>query len=236
MNDGKNINDQDLKDWVIKVCDKTDVHYTGLYAKIAPYAIFLRQTIVSWNTYLARFASPQPVVKTSMLDEDNIRNLTEYLSKLQNGSFAILHKEDEFEFVETQNANSDLFEKMINELKSSIARIIIGTDVLNKENSYVGSMELAEEQANMYSMNDIKFLERMVNEELFPRLVNLGLSTWDNKKIKFQTVKKQNINEMIDNLVKLSSAGYRFKIDKIADELGLELDDTIIENNNENNV
>lgn len=171
--EGTSIYDPQIKDWVIKI--EGFEGFNGLYNKVAPYFIYNRLAYNEFAIFTSRYGTGNYIYKTDSQDEEYLRTVTEYLSNLSSSSFAVMGKDDELALVQPAAANAQIFTELSRICNEAITKLILGSD-LSGEKSFVGSAEIRYSISNLYSENDIRFVQTIVNEELLPRLINLGFT------------------------------------------------------------
>lgn len=222
--DSINFTEPKMNNWYILASDSKYDNYTGIYNKIAPYQIMLKFAQLSFSDYSNRFGSPSIIAKSEMINEEHVQNLETYLSDFMNSSYAIVGKHDDIELVESSGNSGDIYEKLIAEMKSNITKLILGNDTINSEKSFVGSSQIAEAQANIFSLSDVRFVEYYVNEELIPRLIRLGLTFLDGVNFRFDTTNKAKPEEEFKMLIELLKTGkYTADVEMIKEKFGIEL-------------
>lgn len=220
---GNSILEGELSDWLMECTPYSQLNnYQGLFAKIAPYAIFLKEANQNLSDLLKRFGVPQAVVKTHVTDEDSVRSLENYLQNLSNSSFAILGVDDEIEFLDGAAGSADAFTKQMAEMKSGIAKLIIGSDVLNTENSFVGSTDVAAAQAGLYSSDDIRFIESQFIV-LRDKLIGLGLTFLEGCTMHIDKENAINADDKKFLIDLLNTGKYKIPLDYLQAKLGIPL-------------
>ena len=230
---GMNYTNDKNKNWYILATDTKDDNYTGLYNKLAPYQIMLKTGQIAFSDYAERFGSPNVVVKTNMTDENHLRNVENYLANFDNSSHAIFGDNDEVQLIESGGKSGEVYQTLIKENKSNITKLILGTDTINSEKSFVGSAQISEGIANVYSLNDVKLVENLINNELLPRLVNLGLTFLTDVKFKYDTTNKTNPELEFSQMIELIKNGYDVPLDFITEKFGIPVIEKEEETNEE---
>lgn len=173
--DGQSIMEEGFKDWFIPILHD----YEGLFAQIAHPIIFNNDLTKNWISYLKKYSHPQPILKTAITDDDNNRQMMEYLENIQNGSYAVIDSDSVLEFLQPNSTNSDLFEKLQNYLIKTIKQCVLGSDSLNTENSFVGSTTVAYTLLNEKLLGILNYIEYQINNNIFPALTILGYSEFN---------------------------------------------------------
>lgn len=220
---GLNYTSEENRNWYIFVSDSKDNNYTGLYNKLAPYQIMLKSCQIAFSDYCERFGSPNIIVKTNTSDNVHVNNIQRYLDDFSNSSHAILGDNDEVELVESAGKNGEVYNSLIKENKSNITKLILGTDTINSEKSFVGSAQISEGIANVYSLNDVKLIENTINNELIPKLIDLGLTFLIDVEFKYDTTNKTNPQLEFTQMLELIKVGYEVPLEFIKKKFGIPI-------------
>jgi len=219
--DGLSIYDNSIKDWVIKIEDMEG--FTGIYNKVAPYFVYNRLAFNEFAIFTSRYGSGNWTFKSDSQDEVYLNSVTEYLSNLSSRSFAIMSKEDELALIQPAASNAQIFTELSRICNESITKLILGSD-LSGEKSFVGSSEIRYSISNLYSENDIRFVETIVNDELIPRLINLGFSYL--KDLKFEYSKESIVTDPATqqaSVIQLLGLGYEIPDEELSSLFGVTL-------------
>ena len=177
---GVNLEDEEIKKYFLLLEPNKETHHLGIYNKIAPYFIQLKTGQLAFTDYIKRFGLPIAVAKTMMTDNNYVNRLYQFLENLQNDSFAVFQNNDEIELKESSGKSAEVFEKLIAEHKSNIKKLILGVESVGDESAFVGSTQVSEELANLNSLEDANYVERVVNAQLIPLLKSRGVVGLDN--------------------------------------------------------
>lgn len=225
---GKSILDEDYKDWIVFASDSQDEDYKGLFNKVAPYFLFLKETFNLYLLYNARFSSPNIVGFTDSTDPEYLKKLEEFLSNFSSASFALGKLTDRIEVIQATGGNPQIFTELIRECKEAISRIILGGNSLGGEKSFVGSSLVNFQIANLYSLNDIKFIEKIVNNELIPRLINLGFTYLNGCKFIINKEDKTvDANKEKEFIIQLLQLGKNIPDSFISEKFGIPIDEKL---------
>lgn len=190
VDSGASIDEAKLKDWYILVSDSQDTHYEGLFSKISTYQILLKLAQSAFAEYTERFGSPNVIIKTGNFNEAYINRLDNYASNFNRLGYGIFSNMDEIDLVESSGKSSDIYSALISEMKSNINKVVLGTETLGDEESFVGAANISEGLVNGNSYYDMDFCEDIINDELIPRLVSLGVTFLKGVKFKFNRANK----------------------------------------------
>ena len=217
--DGQNIEDEGFKDWYIPVVHDLE----GLFGMIGNMIIYNYDLTNNWISYLKKYSHPQPILKTSITDDESKMEMLEYLSNIQNGSFAVIDIDSELQFLQPNSANVELFEKLQAYLIKTIKQAVLGSDSLNTENSFVGSTQVAYNLLNEKLLGLIIYIEKQINNNVFPALVRLGYTEY-NKIFEFDK-NFENRYEQKTDILALLNAGIQIDKKFLEDYFKIKLDD-----------
>lgn len=216
--DGISLTDSDISDFIVLVTPKTD-YYLGLYNVVAPYVISKRNALSANNEFLAKFGIPNVIYQSNIQDEDYRANIEDYLSNFSNLGYLYGSKEDEIKLLEANNSNNDVFITTIEKCNTEIGKSICGSDI-SAEKSFVGSAEVHERILTMYYAADKKFIENVVNDQLIPKLINLGLKFLIGVKFEF-CEEKEDDTALFNKVISLVQSGYQVDAQWINDTFGI---------------
>lgn len=230
-------------DWTIYISTSSDVGTSkcgfGLLYKIGMYEIMMRNLLGFNADYLQSYGQPLRVAKTSKLQGDpEYNNLENFLRNAGADAFVILDHQDEIEFVEASSSSAakspyaNLEERMI----KFISKVALGhADALDSTPGKLGSDSL--NSASQISLDEIqavdgRLVECIINDELIPKLKNLGIAIPEGLLFKFNNDQEkitQRINEDKSNLIfaqitqTLKSSGFDVDENYIIDRTGIAL-------------
>lgn len=194
-------------------------NYLGNYNILAPWTISKRVALSSNNEFLAKFGIPNIVYKSDIQDIEYRQNIEEYLSNFSNLGYLYSSKQDEIELVEPTNSSNEVFRKTIEDCNQTIAKTILGSD-MSSEKSFVGSVEAQERILTMFYESDKKFVETVVNEQLIPKLIALGLTFLQGAKFEY-CEKEEDNSKLFDQTVQLLQLGYQVDNAWIMEKFGI---------------
>lgn len=163
----------------------------GLFYKIALYEIFLRNTLGYNGDFVELFAMPYRVGKTTKTEEAERAELAAAIQNMGSAGWAILDPMDEIEFLENNMSGSGFtaYESLEERCQKIVSKIILGhADAMDSTPGKLGAgqgddnpvaVALSDKQ-----VKDGKFVERMINGQLLPKMRNLGFKIPD--KIRFE--------------------------------------------------
>jgi len=229
---GANFEDDPYKDWHIYIKTKSDNGVTpcgyGLLYQVALYEIFLRNTLGFNGDFVELFAMPYRVGKTTKTDEYERAELEATLRDMGSAGWALIDPTDEIEFLQAPSVGTayQAYDNLEQRCEKKISKIVLGhSDAMDSTPGKLGA-ESGENNPIAKSLadkqqKDGQFIEAVINEELFPRLVSLGiLNIPDGYSFKFLNNKeKDEAREKLDRQNKSTA-----EIAKIMKDAGLQMD------------
>lgn len=176
--------EEPYSDWHVWVTTPSETGHSkcgyGLLYKIALYEIFLRNTLGYNGDFVELYAMPYRVGKTTKTNEEERAMLEQALRNMGSAGYAIVDPTDEIEFLETALGGSGWkgYENLEQRCQKIVSKIILGhADAVDSVPGKLGNS--AEESPAQQALEDKqvkdgKFVENIVNGQLFPKLRNLG--------------------------------------------------------------
>lgn len=200
-------------------------HDHGLLLSAVKYILFKDNCIANWSEWAEIFGMDVRIGKT-MAEGTDRQKFLDTLKNLGSSGYGVIDKEDELEFFGTaRNDAFKVYQELNNYVDVQISKLIFGQDVVtNNTGRVVGSV--GENISNLYGDADAKFLERIINDQVFPRLTALGIGNFEGKYFKWDTSEKVTLldNATIDE--KIAKMGFQIEPKYIEEKYGTKLDPT----------
>ena len=167
--------DQDpYEQYIMEIFDnRSDL---GLYTKIAPLFMWSRQAHQAWSQYSEIYGQPIRIAKTAKQDSTERKKLFDLLKNMGSSLSVVLDNQDAIEFIETSKTDAfNVYLKLIDLCNSEINKLILGATMVNEDGSSYAQSKVHQGQFDSLIKMDIKAAEHIINDILFPKLVNLGL-------------------------------------------------------------
>lgn len=166
----------------------------GLFYKIGLYEIFLRNTLGYNGDFVELYAMPYRVGKTTKQDEAERAELEAAVRDMGSAGYAILDPMDEIEFLENKMAGTGYtaYESLEQRCQKTVSKIILGhADAMDSIPGKLGSGQGEEESPVQKALRDKqvkdgKFIERIINGQLLPKMRTLGFRIPDNYHFEFK--------------------------------------------------
>lgn len=184
----KFLEEDEIRQWHIYVPTKNDIGTSpcgyGILYEVAVLEIYLRSTTGFSVDYSQNYGQPIRVGKTTKTNEDERAVLFQSLVDMGNNSSILLDIQDEIDLVESKGTGQGykVYEYLSKMLKGEISKIILGhADALDSTPGKLGAGQGGEESPTQIAMMDkqtadANFVTPIINEELIPRMRELGFS------------------------------------------------------------
>jgi hypothetical protein len=206
-------------DHILLLGDKTD---KGLYNNIAPLYIYKKNALSFWANYQAKFGIPPVIVKTDLTNKVKTESLKSFLEQMRSNTFGLVGYDDEVEILQT-SSSSDIYQtylELIEYTNGQIAKIIEGQTMTSSNGSSRSQAEVHERTAEIFHLDRLRMIERVVNKQLFPILTRQG-DSFDGYVFRYKEMK--DVDEVVDRVVKLSQAGFTLDANELGTIVGLNL-------------
>ncbi len=211
----------------------------GIFYKIARYEILMRHNLSDNATFNEMFAQPYRALYTNLLnDEEKLRAETQLQSMGATG-YGIFPRDSEFKFIDGGSAGNGYksYDNFDERLEKKISKLILGhEDAMAGTPGKLGSQQ-GEDSPVYQALEDIEvidnnFIENLVNNQLIPKLQNIGFSIKPGLKFKFKNNKEvEEVKEkqtalntkVASYLLQLSNAGYKVDPTQVEELTGLKI-------------
>lgn len=182
---GADFREQPQSDWHVYVKTKSDTGVSpcgyGIMYQIALYEIFLRNTLGFNGDFVELFAMPYRVGKTTKTTESERAELESAIRNMGSAGYAIVDPMDEIEFLESKTTGTGYksYESLEARCEAKVSQIILGhADAMKSSGGKLTADDEESPQQRAMKDKQIKdgrFIEPIINEQLIPKLRNLGL-------------------------------------------------------------
>lgn len=242
---GLDFMNSDLTDWCIYVNTPSDIGVSkcgyGIFYKIAPYEIFCRNLLGQNASFIELFGQPLRVLKTPK-KEGQERDLAEAaIRDMGSSAYAILDPEDVVEFVESSKTGSgwQSFSNFEERCEKKISKLILGhADAMDSTPGKLGNGDGNETPAQIALQEkqsaDKIFLESIINDQLIPKMRNLGFRIpdrvfWriknDDERRQIRNLENKVNQETANYVYTLKQAGIKVDIKWLSERLGIPLEE-----------
>ncbi len=182
---GAKFAEEPYKDWHIWVSTPSENGVGscgyGLFYKIGLYEIFLRNTLGYNGDFVELFAMPYRVGKTTKTEESERAELESAIQNMGSAGYAIIDPMDEIQFLDTSTSGTGYksYESLEQRCEKKVSKLILGhSDAIDSTPGKLGAGQVDDNPIAAAlrdkQVKDGKFIERMVNGQLLPKMRALG--------------------------------------------------------------
>lgn len=245
---GKDFYAPDVADWHIFVKSRnphgtSPVGY-GLFYKIGIYEIFLRNLLGFNGDFVERYSMPYVWAKTNKTNEDERGQLERDLQNMGANGYAITDPTDDITFLEAALAGTGWngYDNLEQRCEKKISKMILGhSDALDSTPGKLGPEQGGEESPTAQALSskqsyDGRKMERVVNNDLLPRMRKLGFKIPDYITFKYNNddeAQDQRWNEDKNNIqtatlaMTMKTAGMKMDPKYFTDRTGVPFTDIV---------
>lgn len=183
-------------------------HDYGLMESAVKYILFKNNCIENWSEWAEVFGMDMRVGKTDA-EGENKKKFLNMLRDIGSSGYGVIDKEDTVEHFGTARTDAyKVYEALMDTVDKNVSKLIFGQDVVtNNTGRVIG--EVGENVSNLYGDSDAKFVARVINKEVFPKLEALGLASFKGFKFKWDTTEKISLKDQAEIDYKISQTGWR---------------------------
>lgn len=209
------------KPWLIFV-DSKDL---GLFNQCAPLVIWKKNAYQFWSNFGELFGVPWRVGKTNVEDKVRRQNMYKMLEDMGSAPYAVIDEEDELNLIESQKTDAhQVFSGLIEKADSGISKLILGQTMTMDNGSSRSQAEVHERVGDYIILSDKKLLKRVVNFELIPRMVRLGLIP-NNLYFDYDNEEKLDFEQRLNAIDILKRSGFKISPETILELTGIEVEE-----------
>ncbi len=199
-----------LNAYLIEVGRSDDL---GILCDVGPVAIVKKYAVGSWADYVNKFGIPPRWVRTSSRSAHRVKQLEQMMQQMLSSAYGVIEGDEEIQVMATPGTDAHkVFDELISRMNSEISKRILGQDGTtdNKDASGTyGSLKVLQGVAEDRHKADKASAAYVINNELFPRLVNLGYP-FQGVRFEWDELRDLSPTELVDSVSKL---GMVFDID-----------------------
>ena len=164
-------------DFFLDVGDDKDL---GILLRVSPIAIYKRGGFGDWSQFVELFGMPQRIGKYNSHDDDARRTLEEALEKAGSASWLVIPKDTDVETKEsTSFSNALMHEKFRTACNEEMLISVIGQTMTTMNGSSKSQSETHKDVEEGINKADRRFVQRLLNTQLLPRLAKRGYPVGD---------------------------------------------------------
>lgn len=176
---------------------------TGLLYKVAFYEIFCRNLIGFNGDFVELFSQPFRVGKTTKTDETERGQFAKILEDMGSAGWAMIDPTDMIEFLKGDTGNGTGwkgYENLEQRCEKKISKLFFGhADAMDSTPGKLGSEQGKEspvaDALEATEKTDNTFVEMVINDQLLPKMRNLGFAIPETTRFKFANDKEQSEQE-----------------------------------------
>jgi phage gp29-like protein len=190
----------------------------GLYMKAAKLILYKQHATAAWAQFVELFGMPLRLGKTDMSSPDMAQAMFKMLGEMGSGGYGVIDKADEVEFVETKSNGTSPHLALISYIDAQISKLIWGQTMMSDNGSSRSQSEVHERLTSDYVRLDQRNLTNYVNDNLFPKLIELGFPL---EGYRFEFYEVEDTDSLFDQVTKLLTAGFAVDPEFIANKFGI---------------
>jgi hypothetical protein len=152
-----------------------DTGELGLLLQCSRFTIFKKYAVNHWSRYQDLFGIPARTVKTNSRDDAVWDKLESQLKAMGNSLSAVLPEGTDFQ-IHSDNTGDpyNVFLQAAKFADEQNSKIILGQTMTTDDGSSKSQSEVHERTAGNITKADIRFAEHIINDQLFPFLIDWG--------------------------------------------------------------
>jgi phage gp29-like protein len=202
-----------------------DPYYFGILKKCAKYILIKNNCLLNWSEFAEVFGHDLRIGKTES-QGDSRKNFVKMLKNLGSGGFGVMDIDDSIEFAGTSRTDAYRVYLELNEyVDKNISKIVFGQDVVSDMTGKTRGTA-AENITNMYGDHDAKFLKGIVNDELIPKLISMGVKGLEGKAFDWVVDNNVSVQDQADIDLKIYQMGKTIDEEYLTEKYGTVLGET----------
>jgi hypothetical protein len=183
----------------------TQNHKFGLYASLAPYVLYKRGSLGDWAQFCELFGLPFREVTYDPFDPNSRNKADDAMKNMGGAGYVILPQGTSVKIHDSNKTGSkDTFDGLARFCDEQITKAMLGQTMTTDNGSSRSQGEVHERAENDINMNDIIWIEYMLNWDLKNKLIKFGFPLQKGR-FQFEMTKEIPLVERIDMDIKLAS-------------------------------
>ncbi len=184
-----------LAEWLIEVGEKKDL---GLLLEACPLAISNKYMGIFWDEFAEMFAAPIRIAKVNSSQETERTRAADMLESMGRNSWGVFDQDTDIEIVETQKKDAYLvYDKRMERNEKGMSKLVLGNTMTVDDGSSYSQGKIHSETTDDIVASDKREIMFLINEKLFPFLINKGYPL-EGKKFKWDNSEKLSIEKQAD--------------------------------------
>jgi hypothetical protein len=176
LSDSKGIayRDTPFMDYMVEVGRDHDL---GLLLKAAPQFLYKKNASIAWSEYTELFGMPIRIGKTNTRNDEDLNRMEDMLKSLGSAAYGVFQDGEEIEFIESQRTDAyRVYDKLLERANSELSKLFLGQTMTTEvgQNGSRSQAEVHERVGDDVTAADRRFIEAVVNDNLFPMLIKHG--------------------------------------------------------------
>jgi len=216
------IDEGPFKTWTILVGSPEDL---GLINSAVPLIIWKKNVLQSWSQFAELFGMPWRVGKTDVDDATRRKNMAEMMENMGGAPWAVIDQEDAFEFIETTGSDAyQVFEILAQRADKGVSKLFLGQTMTTEDGASRSQAEVHERVMDQITRSDKKLIERVINNDLIPRMVRIGMIPegvqffWDQEE-------SLDFEQRLKGIEVLARSGFKISPEKIEELTGIAVEE-----------
>lgn len=200
----------------------------GLLLKAAPVSIYKRYALGAWVQGAEGFGMPFITVKTINNSEGEKVRIANDLAETRRDRFAVAEIGDEFDVFQMGHTDAHkIYDALVERCNSEMSKLILGATLTVDGGASYSQSGSHEKVVTNRANADRRIIENYVNNVIFPKLINLGYTELDGKKLKL-TNKVVPTYEEATEAFKILANHYEIEQDEIEKHLGIRVGERLL--------
>ncbi len=199
-------------------------HSYGFLEAAAKYVLFKNNCGENWSEWAEVFGMDLRIGKTDA-EGDAKKKFLDTLKNIGASGYGVVDKEDVVEYHGTARTDAyKVYEALMDTVDKNVSKLIFGQDVVSNNTGQVVG-KVGENVSNLYGDSDAKYVARIINKEVFPKLEAMGFPSFKGFKFKWENSEKLTKIESADIDLKISQMGYKPKKQYLEEKYNTQLDE-----------
>mgnify|MGYP004670993387 CR=1 FL=1 len=171
----------------------------GLLLKATPYAIYKRGGFGDWSQWVELFGMPQRVGKYNAYDPESRKLLEQAMEQAGSAPYIIIPKEAEVETKEAGNGNGTSYNEFRQACNEEMLITILGQTLttVQGENGARSLGEVHKEVEEGKNRSDMRFVQRVLNNQVLPMLEARGYPVSGGKFVFPQSAEQLSVSDIV---------------------------------------
>lgn len=195
----------------------------AIFMKCVPYILMKQYAMGSWASHTELWSKPMLFGKTDMDNQEGIQRMIEDLKRAGEERIILSDLNSTIDMKEVSSSGShQIYVDLIKQCNDEISKLILGGTMTIESGSSYSQSNTHRESLDNLIYADMEYVERVINNELFPRLKNLGWKL-DDLYFEYCEDKDVSLQDKLTTVDTLTKAGFMIDEQYIIDNFGVVL-------------